>query len=474
MTRSFPRRRGSTWPLALSVTATLAILLANVASAQSVILPELPFTSKYGVSARAAGLGYAYGAVAEDGSAIWFNPAGLAQIRKMELSGGLLYESQDRTTGFDTATDGFDGTGFSSTSTSISQTPPTQLSFAYPFPTYRGSIVMAFAYQRLVPLSTDYFRSGDIEASVGGNAGIRESESFYESGSTDFWTFGLAGDISPKVSLGGTLSYVDGETEQEFEIGRRRFLPNGSTDVNGSDEVFVSQEFRGADISGWTWSAGVLGRPSDKTRVGMTLFGPEDYDFNGYISTEFEDQEKIDRQDYAFTDTITLPISLLFSAAYTPNSFLITGDLRWTDWTQISFEGPVRNEDRQNAYRSTVDISIGAEYQFAGTPARIRAGYSNQPLPYKLMPTDVDFTFVPDDGNSGTTDDASYFTRSYDEARFESGRQFLTFGAGTLVDNALAIDLAYVHGMFERSADGGRWTEEWTTDRIYGTATFRF
>ena len=57
MTRSFPSRRGSTWPLALPVTATLAILLANVASAQSVILPELPFTSKYGVSARAAGLG---------------------------------------------------------------------------------------------------------------------------------------------------------------------------------------------------------------------------------------------------------------------------------------------------------------------------------------------------------------------------------------------------------------------------------
>ncbi len=477
MTRLFPGRStsyGSTWPLLLSMTASIVILSAVPARAQSVILPELPFTSKYGVSARAAGLGYAYGAVAEDGSAIWFNPAGLAQIRKMELSGGLLYESQDRTTGFETETDGFDGTGFSSTSTSISQTPPTQLTFAYPFPTYRGSLVLGFGYQRLVPLSSDYLRTGDIEASTNGAAGIRETESYYESGSIDFWTFGLGGDISQKLSLGGSLSFMSGETEQEFTIARKRFLPNGSTDVNGSDEVFESQDLRNADISGWTFSVGVLGKPSDKTRIGVTLFGPEDYDFEGYASSRFEDQEKIDRQDFNFIDQVTLPISLLFSAAYTPNNFLITGDVRWTDWTQIDFEGPIRDVDRQNAYRSTADFSIGAEYQFSGTPARVRAGFSSQPIPYKLMPTDVDFTFVPDDGNSQTTDDASYYTRTYDEARFDSGRQFLSVGAGTLIDDALAVDVAYVYGMFERSADGGRWTEKWTTNRVYGTATFRF
>lgn len=487
MTRLFPRRgpaRRRNMPLIGSIAATLALLNAGSAVAQDIILPELPFTSKYGVSARAAGLGYAYGAVAEDGSALWFNPAGLAQIRKMELSGGLLYESQDRTTGFDTETDGFGGTGFSSTSTSTSQTPPTQLTFAYPFPTYRGSLVLGVGYQRLAPLSADYLREGVVEPVAGGNPGIQEIESYYEKGSADFWTVGLGGDLSPKISVGGSLSFLTGSTEQEFEIGRLRLLSNGATDVNGSDEVFLSRETRSADISGWTYSAGVLGRPSEKARIGVTLNGPESYDFDGSSSTRLEDQEKIDRQDFNFiechflsirgTDKITLPLSLLFSAAYTPNNLLITGDLRWTDWAQIDFEGPIRSQDRKYAYRATADISIGAEYQFSGTPARIRAGFSTQPLPYKLVPTDVDFTFEPDDGNSSTTDDASSYTRTYGEARFDSGRQFLTVGAGTLIDDALAIDVAYVHGRFERSADGGRWTEEWTTDRVYGTATFRF
>ena len=62
MTRSFPGRcpfDGSNWPLFLSIAVTIVLLSAGGARAQSVILPELPFTSKDGVGARAAGLGYA-------------------------------------------------------------------------------------------------------------------------------------------------------------------------------------------------------------------------------------------------------------------------------------------------------------------------------------------------------------------------------------------------------------------------------
>jgi long-subunit fatty acid transport protein len=465
------RRLRLTAPLASAVGL---LCLPIAAGAQDVILPELPFTTKHGVSARAAGLGYAYGAVAEDGSALWFNPAGLAQVRKMELSGGLVHDSQDRTTGFDTQTNGFEGTGFASRSTELSDTAPTQLTFAYPFPTYRGSLVLGVGYQRLVPLATDYLRRGEIVAREGQTPGLREIESYLEDGSIDFWTVGLGGDLSPRISVGGTLSYLAGSTHQEFEIGRVRTLPNGTTDVNASEEVFLSSDTRDADLSGWTFSVGVLGRVSDSARLGLTVNGPEQYEFDGAAITRLEDQEKIDRTDFLFTDEVTLPVSLLASAALTPSNFLITGDLRWTDWTQVDFEGPIRNEDRQYAYRSTVDVSMGAEYQFSGVPARVRAGFSIQPVPYDLVPTDVDFTFVPDDGNNNTTDDVSYFTRNYEEARFDSGRKFFSVGAGTLIEDALALDVAYVHGMFERSSPDGRWTEEWTSNRIYGTATFRF
>ena len=476
MTRSIRGRHSATRrSIGLGTCAALVTLLAPlVAVAQDVILPEIPFTARHGVSARAAGLGYAYGGVAEDGSALWVNPAGLAQIRKMELGGGLLHEQQNRTVSFDTATDGFPGTGVSSTETEDTQTPPTQITFAYPFPTYRGALVLAFGYQRLAPLSTDYQREGEILARDGATPGLLETETYLEHGSIDFWTIGLAGDVSPKISLGATFSFIDGETSQDFEIGRMRTLPNGSTDVNGSDEVFLSREFRDADISGWTFSIGTLGHLTEQVRLGLTLNGPEDYDLDGFVSSRLEDQEKIDLEEFYFHDEIDLPVSLLGSIAWTPKNFLLTGDARWTDWTQIDFDEPVRSNDRRFAYRTTVDFSLGAEYQFSGTPARVRAGVSFQPLPYQIIPTDVDFTFVPDDGDDETFDDTSFFTRNYEEARFESGRTFITFGAGALLENALAIDIAYVHGTFERGNASGSWTEEWSTDRIYGSATFRF
>jgi long-subunit fatty acid transport protein len=462
-------RRGRTlWMCGLMLAA------AGPAAAQDIILPEVPFTAKHGHGARAAGLGFAYGAVAEDGSAIWYNPAGLAQVRRIEFGAGFLHDKQERETGFDTATNGFPGTGFATATTDISQTALSHLTFAYPFPTYRGSLVLGLAYQRLAPLRTDYFREGDLVAVDGGSPGLREFESYYEEGAVDFYTAGLAGDLSPKISLGGTFSILSGSTFQEFEVGRLRTLPNGATDVNGSDEVFLSTDTRDADISGWTWSFGTLARLSERARLGITVNGQERYEFEGIVDTYLEDQEKFDEARFGFVDEITLPVSFLLSGAYTPRNFLLTADIRLTDWTQIDFEGPVRNEDRQFAYRSTADISVGAEYQLPSHPTRFRVGFSSQPVPYDIVPADVDFTFVPDDGNPNTTDDTSFFVRDYREARFESGRRFLTVGAGTLIEEALNLDVAFVHGRFERSDEDGNFAETWTTNRLYATATFRF
>ena len=125
-----------------------------------------------------------------------------------------------------------------------------------------------------------------------------------------------------------------------------------------------------------------------------------------------------------------------------------------------------------DAYESTVDFNLGAEYQFQEAPLRVRAGYSYQPLPYQLEPAAIDFTFVPDDGDPETTDDASYFSRYYPEASFETNRHFVTAGVGLLLEETLNLDFAYVHGIYERS--GGGFSEEWTTDRLYATASVRF
>jgi long-subunit fatty acid transport protein len=452
-------------PAVLAVVLASGITAGRAGAQDEVILPELPFTLRNGVGARSAGMGFAHAAVVEDGSALYYNPAGLAQIRRIELSGGLLHDSQNRDVGFDTGI-----APNSLESADISATQPDHLSLAYPFPAYRGSLVLGLAYQRASSLKSDYFRDGVLREPVGTTPGLYESESFTEGGEVNYWTVGVGGDVSPHVSLGASISYIQGSTSQDFTIGRFRLLSDGSTDVEGSDEVFQSIEKRDADLNGVTGSVGVLAHASEMTRFGLTVDFPQRYEFDGTVASTFEDQEKIDTDRFGFNDTITLPFSFLAGLAFTPSNWLFAADARFTDWTQIDFEGPVRSQDRENAYRSTVDFNLGAEFQIPSSPTRIRAGFSSQPLPYRLIPGEIDFTFVPDDPN--TTGEASFFTREYPEANIDTDRYFITFGAGTLIDNTVSLDLAYVRGMYKRSADTIE--EEWTTNRVFGTATFRF
>jgi long-subunit fatty acid transport protein len=434
------------------------------------VLPELPFTARLGVGARASGMGFAHGAVSEDGSSLYYNPAGLSQIRRIELSGGVIHDAHDRKVAFDTSGE-FDGTGVSVQDAEISATQLGHLSLAYPVPAYRGSLVFGFSYQRIASLKSDYFRDGTLrEATPQGN-GLYESESFAESGSVNYWTGGVAADVSPHVSIGGSISYIQGDTRQDFEIQRLRTRPGNPPDVEDSDEVFKSEEFRDADLTGITGSFGVLARVSESVRAGLTVDLPQRYEFDGSVSSRFEDREKIDTQSFFFEDTITLPFSFLASVAVTPPNLLLAADLRLTDWTQIDFEGSVLS-GRENAYRSTADINIGAEYQLPFHPTRIRAGWSRQPIPYRLQAAEIDYTFVPDDGDTDTDDDASYFLRAYPEADITTERNYVTLGIGTLVDKTMTIDLAYVHGIYERT--GGAVSEEWSTNRVFGTATFRF
>lgn len=466
---------GNRWSATRSGLSSGAVLVAvfgllgvgrvGAQPAGTVILPELPFTSAQGTHARAAGMGYAHTAVAEDGSSLLYNPAGLAQVRRLEFGAGLLHAPQDRTAGFLTPT------GASDAEVRISATQLTHLSIAYPYPTYRGALVIGFAYQRLNSLKSDYLREGILIEQEGGRPGLVESETFSEDGAVNQWTVGLGGDFSSRVSLGASLSYIQGRTEQQFDVGR--FRTRGAVrDVEDSDAVFHSIEDRDADLTGYTGSAGILGRITEAARIGVNIDFPRRYEFDGVTVSSFEDQEKVDTSRMSFVDEITLPLSLTTGVAFTPAGFLLAADVRLTDWTQISFEGPIRSRDRDYAYRTTADIRIGAEYQVPRTPARLRIGYSHEPLPYRLMPGEITFTFVPDDDNPNTTDDASFFTRLYPEARLTTDRRFLTLGAGTLIDQSLALDVAWVHGSFEREASG--FTESWTTDRIFATTTFRF
>jgi len=84
-------------------------------------------------------MGGAYIGVADDYSASFWNPAGLAQMRRLEFTGGIINTNYSNNATF---------FGNSSTATN-SSTALDNLGFVFPVPTSRGSLVFAAGYNRV-------------------------------------------------------------------------------------------------------------------------------------------------------------------------------------------------------------------------------------------------------------------------------------------------------------------------------------
>jgi len=431
------------------------VAIAAPAAAQELAPVEVPFTSTMGFGARALGMGAAHTAVVEDLSAIYYNPAGLAQIRRIEVGGTLAFDRRDQSVDLSGTVSDVD----------LRNTHLNSVGFAYPFPTYRGSLVIGGAYNRRVNLNSDFLRQGTLPP-----YDSNERESILEEGSLNSWTAAAALDVSPNISIGGAVSYLSGSTDRRDEF----IYADPRYDLDSVVET-------GADISGWTGSFGSLVRLGPVARLGFQVQFPQTIDIDGveFVSEEFTDREDpesdfSDEFEVAFTDDIDLPFSFAGGIAFTPKNFVLAADVRFTDWTQIRYAGPVRVEYeqadesgettlvREDAYRAATEIHLGAEYVLPVYPVRFRAGFFTEPVAYNLVLTDV-------------------FGGVNRVADYDPDRRFFTLGMGALFEDVLTVDVAYVTGKYERSAvevvPGGpdiTVTEKQDLHRVYLTTAFRF
>jgi long-subunit fatty acid transport protein len=414
---------------------SLPILSLPTAVSAQGIPPEIPLTDRVGVGARAMGMAGAYSAVADDALALFYNPAALARVERIEISTTLSYHRIEEETSVI-------GNTFER---SVNPTRINHLGFVYPFPTYRGSFVVGMAFNRLVDLDRDYLRVGPQRGLV-----IRDEESIIEEGSLNAWTAGLAWDASPRASLGASLTLLTGTSfrarEYHFESTSGAF-----------ERSFVEDD---ADITGVTAALGALVRVGDHGRFSLTIDLPKSIDFEGDAS---EDILRYDGgvdtldilDDFYFEENMTLPFSTTLGLSWKLGHFLLAGDLQFTDWTDIDFEGPLRTPppERELAYRGTLGFRVGGELAPPRWPVRFRGGFGYDPVPYKIILTDV-------------------FDGEYAEADFSPDRFEISFGAGALLEESFTVDVAYSHRWFEREAPGV--TEARKEDKVFFGAGFRF
>ncbi len=398
--------------------------------AQGQNLPEIPLTFRPPFSARYAGMGGASLAFADDHTAGLGNPATLALVRQVEFSAGFQHQEADRE---------IDYLGHSET-VDFGKTRLSHIGFAYPFPTYRGSLVVGLAYGRVGSLDTDFLMASPKNS-------IPLEEGIYEEGGLGAYVASVGFQVTRSLYIGASGTLLDGSGFRE-----REFLYGSGED---SQSEYTTQDY---DANGITGSLGALADLAEGLRLGITLQLPEGLDFEGVAYEEYLADGDLDVDEYAFQDEIDLPYRLGAGLAFARSHIILALDAIYTDWTQIDFVGPLRTADREFAYRQTVDIRAGAELLLSDPiPVRLRAGYYLSPIPYRLVLTDVI------DGR-------------YEEAVFDGDRKYLTVGAGVLLNESLSLDVAYMHGGFTRfgkSSTSRVFQEEERDRRLLATLSLR-
>lgn len=413
-----------------------------------------------GSSVRALGMGNAFTGLADDGTAVLFNPAGLALVKRMEFTGALEYRNFSNTSTFLGSTD-----DYSNSSTALSN-----IGFVFPLPTIRGSLSFGFTYNTTKNFNSavqfDAFNAGNtsmIQSLLGTevpydlyltdddyntiiNGNLNQSGTILESGSINNWGISTALEVHQNLFVGATLNLHAGtwEYNREYYEDDTRGTYSGQEIAPGNGftsqfRTFFYNSLLDWDISGWDLNLGFLYQIHRFARVGASIQFPRTY----YINEQFRVDGRSEWGDgtikYLDTDAYTDEVEYTISSPFTFRGgfslnfvgLIFSGDVKMTDYSQSemsSDEGLSEtyvagiNKDIKDLLGSVVDYNVGIEYTVPELFIRVRAGFFTQGSPYEDDPAEFD-------------------------------KKYFTGGLGFLVDQTVSVDFAYAHGEWETYGD---------------------
>ncbi len=423
-----------------AVYASLICLFAIVffTSVGMAQVEEMAIGNTFGVGARTMGMGGASLGLADDFTALYWNPAGMAQIQKFEFFSSFSHNRARTNTYF---------TGDETTGTSRSQMRPNSIGFVYPLETKQGGMAVGFGYNR--PQNFDYQTAiqGIDPSSDTYFSGFAVDETNINRGGIGIWSFGASVYVTKRVLVGGSLDFWNGNSLHE--------LDTEATDILNVDNEW--SRFRDNDeidrvYSGTGGRIGLLAHLTDTINLGVTLVAPVELgvDEVWYQSTvdEFDDGEKLsDSVDGQQTYHIERPFEVGAGIAVKllNKRLILAGDVQLTDWTQTRYDpapaDDISTDNFEKYYAVTLQARLGMEYRIPVIDTHVRVGYFRDTIPF-----------------TGT--------------EVENARDFLTMGVGKIFEDSLKLDVGYMLGTWQRS--GYELTTERLTHRVFVSAAYRF
>jgi long-subunit fatty acid transport protein len=408
-------------------------------------------TFNMGIGARSTGMGNTSIGIADDFSALFTNPAGLASLRSFEFSVGLSNVGYNN-----------DATFFGTlNNTNNRVTNLNNLGLVYPVPTSRGSLSFAFGFARVANYSTSAtfkgFNPGSsivesltpdvnlnsmsaadrkslldnnipfqifLSDTLGGRLypnvtdSVQQEGNVLEGGGLNSWSFGGAIEIAKGLTLGVGINILSGSYTYDrlyTETDARNIYHYGPP---FDFSRFTYQSTIKSDISGYNVLIGLIYRKQGVYKLGFTVRTPSYYD----ISEDFADvgDSWFDNGDHyqlrnpgSTKYNVKTPLVLSGGASVQASDWLLlAGDAEYIDWTQMEFtnDNPdLADENRviRDVFRATTNLRGGAEVSLLNQGIRLRGGMVYNPSPYKGDPSSRDQVYYT--AGIGATVDENVF-----------------------------------------------------------------
>jgi len=346
------------------------------------LLSSMSFANGLNLNAlgpRAVAMGGAFVGLADDFSAVFWNPAGLANINKKYIAFYGFDIIPSMSYNLETPIPGLEADAKSVTKNYLG-------GFVGYYHPITENITAGLAVYSPSGLGIEW-DGADLAGISGGNTNIEWMSKFF------------------LITIAPTMSFKVNET---FMLGAALNINYGSFDLKqwaGSTLIPVppyTLDFgqQSLKLTGWGFGAtfGLLVKPSDMFSLGLTLRTPSKIGFKGDLEIENLNQlggligASVSSTSEAETD-LTMPLWIAGGIAFKPmDKFTLTFDLHWTQWSKLdevaldiadTTWGLILDEEATKlAFRweDKMQIRFGAEYQISPKFA-LRGGYYYDPGP---------------------------------------------------------------------------------------------
>ncbi len=345
-----------------------------------------------GSGARAMGMGGAFIAIADDATAASWNPAGLIQLEKPEVSvvGAYFHRTEDFSSDIHPE---INNKG------KIDDLNINYFSATYPFRLYKRNVVISINHQRLYEFRRSFDYGYDYSS-----AGVNLSQDIQFNQDGFLGALGLASavQITPRLSLGATLNiWTD---ELLWKNGWDEKYTEHSVGTMGSTAVIIDtsitdkySQFRGLNVN-----LGLLWDINEYLTIGGVVKTPfkasllHEYSFE---STSTGTTTTSGQQNITENVELRMPLSYGLGLAWRlSDAVSLAFDIYRTEWSKYILTDAEGNEfspidgrfKSDSDVGDTTQIRIGGEYLFIGeeTVVPVRGGLFYDPEPSEGSPED--------------------------------------------------------------------------------------